>query len=234
LAAALSCAPYGGFRPHLTGRIVDVPETVVGHLSGPQRLSVATEFARLAQGVSMMRGFRTGEVNRESGEFEFGDFRRYEQEARAMAARFRISDPLLLRTSTHLIKSGMLWASDGFAEDAYAALLMALEGSVLLLQRSAGGRVDRVKPKLARRALVARFEYGDFFADEIESLLGWGGHRAQLVHPQVSVSWGWKPFAMAEDFYETHRFVRLLLLNAVTGLGFSDERADELYQLRTQ
>jgi len=231
LAAALSCAPYGGFRPHLTGRVIDIPITVLDHLDRPKRLRVATEFARLAKGANVMRGFHTGGPKPEVGDFEFGDFRQYEAEARAIASRFRISDPLLLRTSTHLIKSGMLWASDGLAEDAYAALLMALEGSVLMLQRSSGGKSDRVKPSLARSALKDRFEAGEYFADEIESMLGWGGHRAQLVHPQVSVNWGWKPSAMAEDFYETHRLVRLLLLNVVTGLGFSDERADHYYRL---
>jgi hypothetical protein len=133
-----------------------------------------------------------------------------------------VSNPLLLRSSKHFLKASMLWHADGFEEDAFASLLFALEGCLLLFQDAAQMPTDRLNRKFIRAAFQETFVYGETMFYFVEEALGWGGTRAQLVHPHLAFEGGWIPFMMADDYYEFHKMVRALLMFLVTGDSFTD------------
>lgn len=116
----------------------------------------------------------------------------------------------------------MLWNTDGFAEDALANLFFALEGCLLLFQETAGGPTKKLDRKLLRRIFSETYQHGESLYDFIEEPLGWGGTRARIVHPQLSLVEGWTPFLMAEDFMDFRRVIMALLTYLVTGESVED------------
>jgi hypothetical protein len=74
--------------------------------------------------------------------------------------------------------------------------------------------------RFLRRFFVDTYENGEWMYDYVEEVLGWGGTRAVLIHPQLAIVEGWAPFLAAEDWFELRRFVKALLTYAVTGETF--------------
>jgi hypothetical protein len=223
LATAMSCTEFGGFSPYLSSRWYDFPVGVVAAVNTDDRISFLVECAALLMEVRARRP-RPQWRDMQDTSFvpEFYDFRPHQKRAQVFASKFLVSHPLLLRTAKHFLKSSMLWRADGFSEDAFANLLFALEGCMLLFQDSWGEPTDRLNRKLLRNILVATYEHGESMLHFMEEALGWGGTRAQLVHPHLAFEDGWIPFMMADDYYEFHKMVRALLSYLVTGTSFRD------------
>lgn len=193
------------------------------------RLTFMLEFMALADSVILSRYGRQRASRRAGDASEiFGDFRLLMKPARSFAARFLVSHALLLRTAHHYVKSSMLWHTDGFAEEAVAALLFALEGCLRMVQEVAGGRDDKLDRRLLRQEFSQRFAHGDGLYDTIEEAMGWGGIRAQLVHPHLAWTEGWKPMLEPDDYYDYDRLVRALMTQLVTGTTFEEYTYDWL------
>jgi hypothetical protein len=222
MATAISCTEYGGFAARLTGRFHDLPTSVVAHVSKADLTSFMAEYAFLAEYIQGRRSTPLSAPRQLAGEVEFGDFRRYGASARRFASKFLVSHPLLLRTSRHYLKSSMLWNTEGLEEEALANVFFALEGCLLLFQEVHGERSDKLDRTALRRVFSHTYVGGEGLYDFIDDAMGWGGTRARVVHPQLAHSDGWMPYLAADDYFEYHRIVRLLLTYVVTGSTFWD------------
>jgi hypothetical protein len=116
----------------------------------------------------------------------------------------------------------MLWTTYGFTEEAVATLLFALEGCLHLVQEAAGGREGKLDRRLLRQEFNNRFDLGEGIYNRVEEAMGWGGMRAQRVHPHLAWTEGWKPYLEPDDYYEHDRLVRALLTQLVTGATFEE------------
>jgi hypothetical protein len=116
----------------------------------------------------------------------------------------------------------MLWATDGFREDALANLLFALEGCLLIFQQIEGAQTGRLDRPLLIEIFRRTFVYGDATFHFVEEGVGWGARRAQIIHPQLANEIGWKPLIFGEDYYGFDKLVRALLTYLVTGQSFGD------------
>jgi hypothetical protein len=154
--------------------------------------------------------------------FQFGDYRSHAVAARHFYAGFRVSNPLLLRTAGHYLKASMLWATDGFREEALANLLFALEGCLLLFQEAEGAQTARLDRPLLTEIFRRTYRHGQATMRFVEEGIGWGAHRAQMIHPQLADETGWKPLIFGDDYYGFDKLVRALLTYLVAGRSFVD------------
>lgn len=223
LATAITCAEFGGFTPYLSGLNYDLPVTAVQHVDKQDQVAFLLQCASLLIAVQARKPDPVHRTPLDDANVpRYFDFRPYKTKAEAFASRFLVSHQLLLRTAKLLLKSSMLWHTDGFSEDALANLCFALEGCMLLFQDVLDAPTDRLNRKLLRETLVATFEHGNFMYDLVEEALGWGGTRAQLVHPHLALEGGWLPLMTANEYFELHRMVRLFLTYLVTGTSFDE------------
>jgi hypothetical protein len=199
---------------YLSGRSEDFVQTDVDHVDAKHRLRFMLAYVALLRHIGVSPTLGTREV---SDNFSFYDFRPYRRSAKAFAASFLVSHPLLLRTARHYLKSSMLSRTDGMAEDALTNLLFALEGCLLLFQEIEGVSTKRLNRKVLRTVFARRYVHGESTYEFIEDAMGWGGMRAQLVHPQLALTDGWTPALMTDDYYEYHQVTRALLTFLVTG-----------------
>jgi hypothetical protein len=219
MAAAIACTEWYGFAPHLGSYGHDLDANFVTHIPKKDRLPFLVEFALL---LDHARSQSLASRDRPHSTVEFVDFRPFRLSAKTFASRFTVAHPVLLRTAHQYVKSTILWCMEGFQDEAVAHLLFALEGCLLLFQEVYGGRTDRLDRPFLRKVFDHTYEHGAGLYDSVESVLGWGGMRAQLVHPQVAHSEGWLPFVDPEDYYEHDRTVRALLTYLVTDETFED------------
>jgi hypothetical protein len=98
----------------------------------------------------------------------------------------------------------------------------ALGRKLLLFQELAGGRTDKMDRKLLPTVFADVYYNGEVTYEHIEEGLGWGGTRAQLVHPGVAGEAGWTPSFFADDYYVYDFLLRALLTYLVTGDTFED------------
>jgi hypothetical protein len=222
LAAALSCTEFGRFTIYLTEYGRDLPLKSIGHVKPELRADFAIAYAML---LSHSDGFDGRYYSRRDTANvipEFNDFRPFYLLAELFASRFLVSHPLLLRTASHYLRATMLWRAEGHTEDALARLLFALEGCLLLMQETHGGRTDRLDRRHLRALFAQTYVRGEGLYDFIEDATGWGGTRARIVHPQLAVTEGWTPYLSADDYFEYASIVRALLMYLVTGETFYD------------
>jgi hypothetical protein len=223
LATCLSCTEWGGFSLYLTREAREFPLPLIAHVDASLRMAFMLAYVSLCAGIRQHHryGYWRG-PHEVVGRYEYGDFRPHHRHARQFGARFRISHPLLLRTARHFLRGSMLWLTDAFTEDALANVMFALEGCLLLLQNRANLRTDRLDRRELRRIFGETFDHGEALYDFIDEAMGWGGTRARIVHPQLSLVEGWTPFLMADDYYDYHQIVRVLLTLVVTGRSFRE------------
>jgi hypothetical protein len=223
LATAISCIERGGFNAYLNSGAFDVPGEILSLAERTDRIDFALECA-----VLVSEAWDRSAVGRHPSHqstapiFEFGDYRDHIAGARRLFASFRVSSPLLLRTAGHYLKASMLWATDGFREDALANLLFALEGCLLLFQEANGAQTERLDRSLLTEIFHRTYLHGDSIMHFVEEGLGWGARRAQIIHPQLANENGWKSLIFGEDFYLFDKMVRALLTYLVTGRTFED------------
>jgi len=222
LAAALSCTEFGRFTIYLTEYGRDLPLASIAHIEPEVRADFAIAYATM---LAHSDGFDGRYYSRRDATTvvpEFDDFRPFYRLAKLFASRFLVSHPLLLRTTSHYLRATMLWRAEGHTEDALARLLFALEGCLLLMQGTHGGRTDRLDRRHLRAVFAQAYVGGEGLYDFIEEATGWGGTRARIVHPQLAVTEGWTPYLMADDYFEYASIVRALLMYVVTGETFHD------------
>jgi|GEM_PF-4456719 len=223
MATAVSCAERGGFITYLGSRAFDVPDEVLSQAERGDRADFAMECAMLvSEAWNRSPAGRLHSTQTAAQVFEFGDYRDHIDGARRLFAGFRVSSPLLLRTAGHYLKASMLWATDGFREDALANLLFSLEGCLLLFQEADGAQTDRLDRRLLTEIFRRIYLHGDTTLHFIEEGLGWGAHRAQIIHPQLAQENGWKPLIFSDDYYLFDKMVRALLTYLITGRTFED------------
>jgi len=224
MASAISCVECGGFNAYLSSGAFDVPDEILSLAERADRVDFALECAVLIR--EAWNRFATGRRHlaqrTTAAVFEFGDYRDHIAGARRLFANFRVSSPLLLRTAGHHLKASMLWATDGFREDALANLLFALEGCLLLFQEAEGAQTERLDRRLVTDIFQRTYLHGDSTMHFVEEGLGWGARRAQIIHPQLANENGWKPLIFGEDYYLFDKMVRALLTYLITGRTFED------------
>jgi hypothetical protein len=224
LATALSCTEWGGFLTYLEAPCLDFSTSKLQHLPEDRKVDFMLAFLALVNAIDQPSRERTDFGSDTRPRFEFSDFRLYRSSARAFAADFVVSHPLLLRTACHYLKASMLWKVQEFAEEALANVFFALEGCLLLHQEKEGASAEKLDRKILRAVFRRTYDHGDGLFDFIEDAMGWGGTRASIVHPQLSLEYGWNPPLEADDYYEYHQIVRALLMFLVTGDTFEDYR----------
>lgn len=223
MATAISCAERGGFTTYLSSCAFDVPDDVLSEAERSDRVDFAVECAMLvSEAWNRSAAGRHHFTQTAAQVFEFGDYRSHIAGARRLFAGFRVSSPLLLRTAGHYLKASMLWATDGFREDALANLLFSLEGCLLLFQEAEGAQTERLDRRLLTEIFRSTYLHGDTTLHFVEEGLGWGAHRAQIIHPQLAKENGWKPLIFSEDYYLFDKMVRALLTYLITGRTFED------------
>jgi hypothetical protein len=222
LAAALSCTEFGRFTIYLTEYGRDLPLATIAHVEPEMRADFGIAFAILLSHTDAFDGQLYSLRATRTVVPQFNDFRPFYPRAQLFASRFLVSHPLLLRTASHYLRATMLWRAEGHTEDALARLLFALEGCLLLMQETHGGRTDRLDRRHLRAVFAQTYVRGEGLYDFIEDATGWGGTRARIVHPQLAVTEGWTPYLMADDYYEYASIVRALLMYVVTGETFYD------------
>jgi hypothetical protein len=223
MATAISCAEWGGFTTYLSSCAFDIPDDVLSQAKRGDRVDFAMECAMLVSEAwnRSATGWRHS-TQTAAQVFGFGDYRRHIAGARRLFAGFRVSSPLLLRTAGHYLKASMLWATDGFREDALANLLFSLEGCLLLFQEADGAQTERLDRRLLTEIFRRTYLHGDSTMHFVEEGLGWGAHRAQIIHPQLAKENGWKPLIFGEDYYLFDKMVRALLTYLISGRTFED------------
>lgn len=118
------------------------------------------------------------------------------------------SDQLLLRTLYYLQNSRMLWCNGVFSQDAIANVFFALEGCLLLLQRKYNGSPSKIDLKLLASLFAEHFRGGEELFEFVQEAYE---KRIQIVHPSPASGPDWRPFLMADDFYEYFQIARELL-----------------------
>ncbi len=224
MATAISCAESGGFNAYISSSAFDLPDEVLACAERrTDRVDFALECAVLVSEAwnrsAISRGYSTQTA---APVFEFADYRDHIAGARRLFAGFRVSSPLLLRTAGHYLKASMLWATDGFREDALANLLFALEGCMLLFQEGNGAQTERLDRPLLTEIFRRTYLHGESTMHFVEEGLGWGARRAQIIHPQLATENGWKPLIFGEDYYLFDKMVRALLTYLISGRSFED------------
>ncbi|OQB05850.1 MAG: hypothetical protein BWY19_00734 [bacterium ADurb.Bin212] len=142
----------------------------------------------------------------------YGDFRK---EMNLFLKRFSIRDNLMLRTSSHLVKAGMLKTNYVFFEETLSNSYFALEGCMLLLQRKYGIGIDKLRRKELREIFINTFKRGEEIFDYLSEVIDWGGKRAELVHPAVASQESWLPTIFGDD-HEYHDLTIQLMYYIVT------------------
>lgn len=140
-------------------------------------------------------------------QYAFGPFA-YVKEAASLFTAFASDDQLLLRTAFLLQKASMLWLNQVFSEDAVANVFFALEGCLLLLQRKSGGSDSKIDLILLTRLFKHLFDRGEELFEFIREAYD---KRIEIVHPSPVSGANWRPFLMADDYYEYFDIVRQLL-----------------------
>jgi hypothetical protein len=204
MASAVSSVEWGGFIAYMTSGAFDVPHAVLRQVATADRWDLALECAAL-----LAEAWDRSPSSRH-------------RHAQMTAPLFRISNPLLLRTAGHYLKASMLWATDGFREEALASLMFALEGCLLLFQELEGAQTARLDRTLLSEIFRRTYCYGDATMHFVEEGIGWGANRAQMIHPQLADQNGWKPLIFGDDYYGFDKLVRALLTYLMTGRSFDD------------
>ena len=222
LAAAISCVEWGGFVLYLGGYGHDFLVTLLDHVEREDYQRFMIEYVLLSEHRRHVSRPSRRTAVQHGDAYGFADFRSFQKKAKAFAAGFLVSHQILLRTARNYVKAAMLARTDGFHDDAITSLFYALEGCLLMFQEIEGRSTTRIDRKLLRAVFTKLYRDGESVFDFVEEAMGWGGTRAQLVHPQLAESSGWVPSLYADDWYEYDRVVRALLTYLVTGQTFED------------
>jgi len=122
-------------------------------------------------------------------------------------------DQLLMRTLFYLVKSRMLWANMCFGEDAISNVLFSIEGGLLLLQRKNGINEKQINLPFLSEFFKNNFSHGEDLFDFIRE--GYD-KRVSIVHPNPRSGAEWKPYLIADDFYEYFDVSQLILYYVIT------------------
>src|SRR3989339_54183 len=152
--------------------------------------------------------FRTREITADVTNYMYRNFNNYETFVYKLTDAFSIRNHLLLRTSTHFLKSIMLWHNRSFGEEALVNTYFCVEGCLHLLQKKFGNYSTKLDLNFIKKIFIDNFPLGEQIFDSLKEDYE---TRIQLVHPETDWGTEWNPFIMADDFYANFSFCRVLL-----------------------
>lgn len=140
--------------------------------------------------------------------YNYFQFRAYKSNFNYLIDSYSITNQLLLRTSSFLVKSSMLWKNRTFGEEAIENVCFALEGCLHLFQKKFGDNSSKLNRKLIKESFIKNIQNGESLYEFIEEAYY---KRISLIHPEPDWGASWRPFLMADDFYEYFNICRELL-----------------------
>jgi hypothetical protein len=131
---------------------------------------------------------------------------------------FDINNRLVLRTSLHFLKAGMLfYRGNTFSEEAFMNMYFGIEGTLRLIHHMHYGSLE-FNITRAKKAVNDVFP-NQYFSEALEEFYQ---ERVALVHPEPDFESDWVLWAMADDFLDNYEWVRCLLIYAITKKVIAD------------
>ena len=188
---------------------IDINEEILKKVPKILRLHFLFELLQFQNRFKTITGhYIEREPLRDISTFRFVKFKTDKIVFNKLFDTYSIRNHLLMRTSNHLIKSGLLWRNRYFGEEAVSNVLFGVEGCLHLLQRKFGEQKTQLNLNLIRKIFVDNFTNGENLFDFIQE-----GYlkRISIVHPEPNWGANWTPFIMADDFYDYFNLVRELM-----------------------